>query len=179
MTIRYFVNTASGAYLGSFDGPNGGYWDGKVWGPPPAGVTQVPTAPSSADSIYTNSAWVPGPSAVAASAQAQLASALGAGLAITSTAKPAELDATYALDAVSQQQISDIAVPLFAGAGFPGGGQTFAYPDATGATHNFAVADFQNFYQAVRTYLLALNTAAATVAQGGPANWPAAASKIA
>jgi hypothetical protein len=177
MTQQFFVD-ATGKYLGSFDGPNGGYWNGKVWGPPPIGATAVPSPPPTSDSTYTNGAWVPGPSAVAATAQAQLVAALATGLAITSTATAA-LDATYALDAVSQQQISDIAVPLFAGAGFPGGGQTFAYPDTTGAPHNFSVADFQNFYQAVRTYLLALNTASETVAQGGPANWPAAAAKIA
>lgn len=177
MTQKFFID-AGGAYIGAFDGPNGGYWNGSSWGAPPVGVTTVPTQPPSADSTYMNGAWVLGPSGVSQQVQMLLGSAMSAGLAVTSTGTPA-LDASYALDEISQQQISDIAVPLFAGAGFPGGTQTFAYPDVTGQPHSFAVTDFKNFYQAVRTYLLALNTTAAILSQGGSAEWPNPAATIA
>ena len=57
---KFFVDE-NGKFLGSFDGPNGGYWDGQKWGPPPAGVTQVPTQPASALQVWTNGAWGPPP----------------------------------------------------------------------------------------------------------------------
>lgn len=57
MTATFFVD-ASGNYLGSFDGPNGGYWNGELWGPPPAGVIAVPTPPPiSVKQLWENGVW--------------------------------------------------------------------------------------------------------------------------
>lgn len=106
------------------------------------------TAPQSAADPTTEEQAA---AALAAAAQ----TALLAGIAITSTATPA-LNGTYAVDQVSQMDILSIETSINAGKGFPGGAQTFGYPDMVGAMHAFTEANFTNFAAAVRDYVYAL-----------------------
>ena len=88
-----------------------------------------------------------------ASAQA----ALRAGLNIKSANTPS-IDGIYAVDTISQMDIISIETSLNAGKGFPGGGQAFNFPDASGAMHAFSEANFTNFAAAVRDYVYALKS---------------------
>lgn len=83
--------------------------------------------------------------------------AIAAGLAITSTGTPA-LNATYAVDQVSQMDIIAIETSINAGKGFPGGATTFNYQDITGAFHSFTQTNFTDFAAAVRDYVYALKS---------------------
>lgn len=101
----------------------------------------------------------------------QLAAKLAAGVALTSTATPA-ISATYALDPTTLDQIGSVARDAAAGLGLPGGLTSFTYPDITGNPKSFSGANIQALYKAMRDVVFALNTAAATLAAGGAANWP-------
>jgi len=98
--------------------------------------------------------------------QQQYDTAIAAGLQITSTGSPS-ISATYALDKVTLDQIRALAVDCGAGLGFPGGGSTFAYPDATGAPKVFTEAQIKAVYSAVRDHLYQLGLALA-----GQGSWP-------
>jgi hypothetical protein len=107
-----------------------------------------------------------------------LAAKLAAGLAVTSTGTPS-LSATYALDTTTLDQIRALATDAKAGLGFPGGETAFAYPDASGTPRTFDATSIVNLYKALRDYVFALKTTAATLDAGGPAEWPLATATIA
>lgn len=115
---------------------------------------------------------------LARSAAPALAEKLAAGIAITSTATPA-LDATYALDPTTLDQIGSVARDAGAGLGLPGGLSSFAYPDATGAPHSFSATDIAHLYKAMRDLVFALNEQAAVAEAGGSPSWPAQIATIA
>ena len=177
MTQQFFIDS-NGKYLGSFDGPNGGYWNGTEWGSPPSGATTVATPPPSVDSTYTNGAWVPGQMAVAATAQAQLESVLRAGIAVTSTGTSA-LDATYALDSTSQSELYQIASYAQNFGVFPNGQSTMAYPDVTGTPHTFTSTQIINLLKVVAPYVTACQVVEETLAAGGSASYPPGSATIA
>lgn len=104
------------------------------------------TAPS------TFSAPAPPPAPTAA----ELAiAALGTGLQIVSTGTPT-LNATYALDSTTLDQVGALARDCAAGLGFPLGAQTFSYPDLSGNPHTFTPAAIQDLYKALRDYVFNL-----------------------
>lgn len=107
-----------------------------------------------------------------------LAAKLANGIAITSTGTPG-IDATYALDATTLNQIGSVARDAAGGLGLPGSGATFAYPDITGAPKTFTAATIQDLYKAMRDCVFALNETADTLAQGGTASWPGQTATIA
>lgn len=111
--------------------------------------------------------------AAAVAAQGTYNAAILAGLGVTSTGTPA-LNATYALDQTTLDQIGSVARDAAAGLGLPGGGGTFIYPDASGTPHSFSSANVQDLYKAMRDYMFELNTTLATIQAGGQANWPEA-----
>lgn len=113
-----------------------------------------------------------------AQAATQLATRIGNGIAITSTAAPA-LSATYALDATTLDQIGSVARDSAAGLGLPGGAPSFTYPDATGAPRVFSEAQIIALYKAQRDLLFILNSQAAIMAHGGAPSWPVQAATIA
>jgi hypothetical protein len=88
--------------------------------------------------------------------QAQIA--LGAGLAVTSTAHSVALNGTYALDTTTMELASDLAALINANSGaFPGSVSTWSWPDLAGALHVFpSAAEFLAFHTALATYRLAL-----------------------
>jgi hypothetical protein len=87
--------------------------------------------------------------------RAQAATLLAAGLGIVSTGTPS-LNGIYACDPLAQADIVAIETSLNAGKGFPGGGTTMNYPDASGAMHSFTEGNFASFASAVRDYVYAL-----------------------
>ncbi|WP_186113942.1 hypothetical protein [Burkholderia gladioli] len=91
--------------------------------------------------------------ALASAAQA----AFQAGLQVKSNATPS-LNGTFSVDQVSQMDILSIETSINAGRGFPGGSQSFSYPDMSGVMHDFTEADFTNFAAAVRDYVYALKS---------------------
>jgi hypothetical protein len=102
---------------------------------------------------------------------ATLAEKFALGIAIASTGTPA-IDATYALDQTTLDQVGSVARDAAAGLGLPGGGATFVYPDIAGAPRTFTAAAIQGLYKAMRDCVFALNETAATLAAGGTAAWP-------
>ena len=96
---------------------------------------------------------------------------LAAGVQVTSTATPS-LNGTYALDQVSQNQITAIAAGIAAGKGLPGGGTTFNWPDVTGAQHAFSSTNFTNLASAMESYVYSFMQAIATLVGGGSATMP-------
>lgn len=108
----------------------------------------------------------------------QLATKIAAGLAVTSTGA-ASLNASYALDQTSQDELWNIALGLASGLGFPGGASTFSYPDINSVPHSFTATQFTNFAKAIRDYVFALRTQAAIAQAGGTPVWPAASVTIA
>ena len=131
---------------------------------------------------YANaSAWtISGGAIVAATppapTPAQLANtAMGAGLAITSTGTPA-LNGTYAIDNATQGKIAAISVYILTNAKFPGGVASYPLMDLSGTPHTFpTTASFQAFATAVADYVAVLDVIIASNA-GTP---PAAAKTIA
>jgi hypothetical protein len=95
------------------------------------------------------------------------------GLVLTFTGTPS-LDGTYALDPGSIANLNGVYLGVAVGAGFPGGGSTFSWPDVTETLHSFTTTNFTNFGLAVRNYLYELSQAAIT---DGP--WPSNAVTIA
>jgi hypothetical protein len=167
-TQLFFVTQSTGAYLGSFNGPSGGYWNGTAWGNAPSGVISVPSPPVNATDTWNGSAWVP---TAATTALNTFNAATGAGLAITSTGT-ASLSATYALDQVSQSQLYQIASYAHDYGVFPNGGTTMAYPDITGVPHTFNATQIANLLQAVAPYVTTLSVDLQTIQNGGSASWP-------
>jgi hypothetical protein len=108
----------------------------------------------------------------------QAASLLAAGLAITCASVPA-INGTFALDPTTMDQIGSVARDCAAGLGLPLGAPAFAYPDITGANKNFAPAQLQELYKALRDFIYAVDVTAKTLAAGGSASWPSAAVTIA
>jgi hypothetical protein len=106
-----------------------------------------------------------------ADAAAALAARLAMGLTVTSASAPA-LNATYALDSLTMDQIGSVARDAGAGLGLPGDAGTFVYPDITGLMHAFTEPQLIALYRAMRNLLLALNTQAAMMMRGAPPNWP-------
>jgi hypothetical protein len=123
------------------------------------------------------------PPAVVSAPAAQLAAqaliqsaqtALAAGISIVSSGTPA-LNATYAVDQLSQMDVIAIETSLNAGKGFPGGVTTFNYQDAGGVMHAFSESNFTDFAAAVRDYVYALKS----VIAGSSSTLPAASVTIA
>jgi hypothetical protein len=100
-------------------------------------------------------------------------SALAAGLTLVSTGSPA-INATYAIDQLSQMDVIAIETGLNAGTGFPGGAATFNYPDIAGALHPFSETSFKDFAAAMRTYVYALRS----VIAGSASKLPVASTTI-
>jgi hypothetical protein len=70
------------------------------------------------------------------------------GIAITSTGSPA-LNATYAIDPVTQNHITSVATYINTNARFPGGQAPFPWPDITGVSRSFqSTAQFLQFASA-------------------------------
>lgn len=123
---------------------------------------------------YTVAAAAEADSAAAALA---LSDKIAQGIAITCAATPA-LNATYALDDQTLNEIGSVARDSGAGLGLPGGLGTFTYPDIDGSQHTFTAGELQALYKAMRNLLLALNTQAAIQASGGTPTWPTQAAAI-
>jgi hypothetical protein len=107
-----------------------------------------------------------------------LATKFAAGIAITSTGTPA-LNATYALDQTTLDQIGAVARDVAGGLGLPGGGASFSYPDIAGVPRSFTAANVQALYRAMRDLVFALDTQAAIANAGGVPAWPAQTATIA
>lgn len=87
----------------------------------------------------------------------QAQAALFAGVAITSTGTPA-LNGTYAVDSITQHKIAAVSVYILVNSKFPGGASSYAWPDVSGALHNFpSTAEWQSFATAVADYVAELD----------------------
>lgn len=98
---------------------------------------------------------------------------LDAGLTVQSSGTPS-LNGLYSLDQTSQDQGWNIALGVGSGLGFPGGGSSFSYPDATGTPHDFDETSFVNLAKAIRDYVYGIRTTQAVKEAGGSADWPSA-----
>lgn len=111
------------------------------------------------------------PPSLADQALSELITRLAAGIAITSTGTPA-LDASYALDTVTMDQVGAVARDFASGLGLPNNAGTFAYPDIAGIPRTFTGAAIVALYKAQRDLIFSLNQQSAIMAHGGPPSWP-------
>lgn len=100
------------------------------------------------------------------------------GVQVTSTGTPA-LNGTYAVDAVSQAQITSLSTGIAAGKPLPGGGSTFNYSDITGGQHAFNSTNFLDFAAAIEGYIYNFNQALIASVSGTPTALPSTALTIA
>ena len=85
----------------------------------------------------------------------QALTAMGNGLAITSTSTPA-LNGTYDVGATTQAHVvSEVTAILLNGA-FADGTSTVVWADLSGTNHSFTLAQFRTFASAIGTYVAAL-----------------------
>jgi hypothetical protein len=127
--------------------------------------------------LYDGTTFTPPPPIVLTPDQ-ELAARIAQGIVITSTATSA-LNATYALDKDTMDQIGPVARDSCTRLGLPGKVSTFDYPDITGKLHAFTATDLQNLYMEQRDMLLILNTQAGIMAHGLVPAWPAQSATIA
>lgn len=131
MTLDAAVRSA----CAQIDGVSG---DGTIWFQP--GATQ--TCQAAAQAVMANRA-------------AYLAVVRPASVQIVSTSTPA-LNASYPIDAISQQKVQAISLYIAVNSKFPAGQATQAWPDATGAMHQFqTTAQWQAFATAIGDFVAA------------------------
>lgn len=109
--------------------------------------------------------------------QQTLAAKIALGIALTCTSD-SSLNATYALDGTTMDQIGSVARDQSSGLGLPGGASTFDYPDKTSTPHTFTGQQLVDLYKAQRNLLFVLNTQAGIMAHGGTPSWPTQAATI-
>jgi len=99
------------------------------------------------------------------------------GIAITSLTAPV-LNATYALDPVTLDQIGSVARDTAAGLGLPGGAVIFTYPDINSVPCTFTEPQIQGLYKAMRDLVFQLDMTAAQLQAGAAVTWPVQAATI-
>jgi hypothetical protein len=129
-------------------------------------VPQMGWAAAEAGGVWSFTA----PAAPAPTLAEQAATALTAGITITSTSNPA-LNGTYACDPNAQARIQAISLYGVVNSAFPGGGSTYPWLDTSGTPHTFPnVAAFQGFATAVANYVAALDFVLAGVSSTLPSS---------
>lgn len=141
------------------------------------------TVPLSAPTFYSEqiAAWIadgnvpaPAPAANASQvAQAAYAAAVQSGLVVTWSASTS-LNATYALDQMTQFNMTAEIVSIMKNATFTNAETTRNWPTAAGVYLSFTVAQFEALSTAIAAYIDALKTALATALSGGTPSWPSA-----
>lgn len=76
---------------------------------------------------------------------------LNAGCSVVFTTAP-ELNAVYALDQVTMNEIGSVARDVASGLGLPFGAGDFSYPSMDGALKRFNAVQIQALYQKLRDY---------------------------
>jgi hypothetical protein len=71
-----------------------------------------------------------------------------------------EITSAYPIDAATLNQITTIVAAANAGLGLPGGGETFNWPDVTGAPHQWPAPQFIAFAGQVMNFVYASTQAA-------------------
>ncbi len=109
---------------------------------------------------------LPGPSA-----NDLYAAKTAAGIQVQSQITPA-LNATYAIDFPTQQNIIGIVASIAAGAGLPMGATTIPWPDTMGLPHSFTSDQFKAFAAVVRDYVFGLRQTWGALNAGMNVDWP-------
>lgn len=154
--LKAYVDV-NGNYLGHFDISNA-----------PIGSVPVSENPTIGfGSTWNGSSWVNPP----ATPFDILSEKLNTGLNIVSSGNPL-LNATYALDQISQDQLFQIGSFVKVFGFFPSGNANQDYPDITGQPHTFNTTQFVNLLLSVASYVSAAQSTAVILTNGGQANWP-------
>lgn len=133
-----------------------------------------PPAPSDLAAAFPGYTAAVAARQVLAAANAQLATAMAAGLTVTWTASTL-LNATYALDQTTQFNVTAETVSILVNGTFTNGQSTRNWPTiVTGSFVTMAVAQFKSLATATALYIDQCQTAYATAAAGGQATWPSA-----
>lgn len=132
----------------------------------------IPPDPKNAD-YQAEQVWVsrgnsPDPYvAPAQTAQQKSASALSAGLNVESSGND-DLNGTYGLDQISQDNVNATVTYILMNGTFPGGGTTMPWVDQSGATHIWPdVAEFKAFATAYANYVADVSLYAASNGASG------------
>lgn len=142
-----------------------------------ANAAPSPTPPNCCTQMDMSDARIKAFLTPAPTPTAVYASALAAGISITSAGTPA-LNAVYATTTQAQNNVAGIAAGIASGQGLPHGAATINWPDAAGGLHAFTSAQFMAFADALRNYVYDLGVAEATLGAGGTAAWPSASATI-
>lgn len=126
----------------------------------------------------SNGALVPYTPSVVVTPASTLQSKMAAGIAVTCDSNSA-LNAIYALDTTTMNQIGAVARDFAAGLGLPGGLTVFTYPDLGGTPRTFTGAQLVGLYTAQRNLLFGLNTQYSIASNGGTPAWPSQIGEIA
>ncbi len=143
-------------------------------------VTNLPAGWTGGVWNYINGAWGIADTAAynkiqqglaAVQAQSTFQSLVSGGIILTSTGTPA-LNATYSTTDTAQKNVSGVVTGIAAGLGFPGGGTTFQYLDASNVPHSFDASHFTAFAAALRNFVYNCEITLATIQNGGTATFP-------
>lgn len=145
-----------------------GFWNNAPPSPVPSNCCTVMWMTDTRIQLYLNPAPTP---------EQAYATALAAGLTITSTSTPA-LNGVYSIGPVAQLNITSIASSIGSGQGFPDGGSTIQWLDSQSVAHEMTPAQFLAFADAVRNYVYQLQLTASKLISGGTASWPTGAATI-
>ncbi len=145
-----------------------GFWNNAPPSPVPANCCTIMWMTDTRIQLYLNPTPTP---------EQAYATALAAGLTITSASTPA-LNGVYSIGPVAQLNITSIASSIGAGQGFPNGGTIIQWLDAQSVAHEMTPTQFLAFADAVRNYVYQLQLTASTLVSGGAATWPAATATI-
>jgi len=144
MPTYFLTLTSAGAPTGSGYTPDGTLPPGAM----PCSQAQAESWPRC---TVTSGAVTMGAPAAPTLAQ-QAATALAAGLTITSTATAA-LDATYPASALAQQQINAEVTSILLNGTFADGTATIGWLDVTGASHAYTIAQFKTLATAIGAFV--------------------------
>lgn len=101
---------------------------------------------------YAAGAFAPPPPPPAPTLAQQATIMLAAGCQITSASTPA-LDATYPVDAPTQQHVQAEVTSILLNGAFADGGATVAWPDVADDPRTFTVAQFKTFATALAAFV--------------------------
>lgn len=146
-------------------------WDGISPYMPPSGDTLIKSDGTASKGGTYSSGLFGGtfnpPVPPAPTAAQQSASAISAGVSVTSTATPT-LNGVYGLDPSSQSNVNATVTYILLNGMFPGGGSTMPWVDQNGVAHTWpSITEFKAFATAYANYVAAISLYAASNGSSG------------
>lgn len=146
MTTWARINNGVVVELTAID-PTNRFHTNLVWAAVPTGVTPIQGWSYAAGTFSAPPALMAAPTL-----PQQAATAINAGLSISSTTTPA-LNGTYPASATAQAQINAEVTSILLNGTFADGTSTIEWLDVTGTAHSFTVAQFKTLATAIGVFV--------------------------